>query len=98
MARQVARRAKAVHMCGTSITIKIKYSDFKQITRSTTLSNATCNGKEIGDVAVKLAEKCDIGSRPVRLVGVGISSLRDASEKFPVQLEFSFMPAVKFLH
>ena len=60
---------------GRTITLKVKYSDFIQITRSTTLPNFTDDGPEIYSTVCGLLKKTEVGKRPVRLLGISLSQL-----------------------
>jgi DNA polymerase-4 len=60
---------------GKTVTLKVKFSDFVQVTRSATLAGSTDNGHEIYSTACHLLEKTDAGPRPVRLLGVSVSQL-----------------------
>jgi DNA polymerase-4 len=72
---------KAEGKKGKTVVLKIKYFDFKQITRSKTLAAYPQNASEIFETAVQLLlEKTEAGRRPVRLIGLGISGLPTASE------------------
>ena len=64
-----ARRHKAQ---GRTITLKVKFSDFKQITRSRTLPTATASTRLIYETAAALLDKLEL-PRPVRLIGVSLS-------------------------
>jgi DNA polymerase-4 len=75
LSNRVARRLRLKGVTGKTITLKVKYSDFVQITRSKTLPNATDDGQEIYAVVVSLLEKTGVGKRPVRLLGVSLSQL-----------------------
>ena len=57
------------------MTLKVKYHDFKQITRSLTLPAATCDEGEIYATIKTLLNKTEAGRVPVRLVGVSVSGL-----------------------
>jgi len=57
-----------------SITLKIKYADFTQITRSSTQAEPITNDLVIRDVLPKLLAQTEAGKRPVRLIGISISS------------------------
>ncbi len=63
------RRNKAQ---GRTVTLKIKFSDFQQLTRSRTLPAPTDSTRIIYETAVALLEHLGI-KRPVRLIGVGLS-------------------------
>ncbi|MBW2615807.1 MAG: DNA polymerase IV [Deltaproteobacteria bacterium] len=75
LANKVARRMRQKEITGRNITLKVKYSDFVQITRSATLPKPTDDGPEIYSIACSLLEKTDAGRRPVRLLGISLSKL-----------------------
>ncbi|MFC1825663.1 DNA polymerase IV, partial [Thermodesulfobacteriota bacterium] len=75
LANRVARRMRAHGVSGQTITLKVKYSDFVQITRSQTLPESTDDGTEIYQTVCRLLEKTSAGKRPVRLLGVSVSQL-----------------------
>ncbi len=75
LADKVARRMRREGVAGRTITLKVKYSDFAQITRSITLPRSTDDGPEIYSTACRLLEKTQVGRRPVRLLGVSLSQL-----------------------
>jgi DNA polymerase-4 len=75
----VARRLRCKGVSGRTITLKVKYSDFVQVTRSATLSALTSDGHTIFSAACELMEKTDVGRKPVRLLGVSVSQLSQAS-------------------
>lgn len=65
-------------LTGRTIVLKIKYHDFQQITRSQTLSTSVKGPEDLYRVACRLlAEKTEAGSRPVRLLGLGVSGLKE---------------------
>jgi DNA polymerase-4 len=60
---------------GKTVTLKIKYHDFEQVTRSISLEQPVFEKEEIMKWAVKLLEKTEAGNRPIRLAGITISHL-----------------------
>ena len=62
-----------------TITIKVRYSDFKTVTRSRTLAAPTADPEVVRLAARDLLDRTDAGSRPVRLLGVGCSNLSSAA-------------------
>jgi DNA polymerase IV len=60
-----------------TITIKIKYFDFAQITRSRTLAKKITAAIPSKDLLTELLKNTDVGSRNVRLLGVTLSSFED---------------------
>jgi len=69
----VGRRARAKGLMGTTVTLKLKRADFKQMTRSVTIEEPTNSSNEIYEQTVKLLER--VKSTKFRLVGVGLSNL-----------------------
>ncbi len=62
---------------GRTVTLKVKFSDFKQITRSKTLKTPTNNTERIFRTACQLLQALDL-TKPVRLIGVGVSNFDTA--------------------
>ena len=75
LSNKVARRMRHKRLKGKTITLKVKYSDFVQIARSTTLSKSTDDGSEIYSVGCRLLENTEIMKKPIRLLGVSLSQL-----------------------
>jgi DNA polymerase-4 len=75
MARENAGWLERHHLTARTITIKVRYADFKTVTRSHTLSLPTSDSDVIASWAVELATRTDAGRRPVRLLGVRVQGL-----------------------
>ena len=85
LAGDVARELKKMGRPGRTITLKLRYKDFKTITRSKTLDRFTDDVKVITRTAsTLLMENTEAGSIPARLIGISVSSLRNDNE--PEQL------------
>ena len=69
---RVARRLREAGLRGRTVTLKIKYADFEQITRRATLDAATDDWAEIYRAIREDLSRADL-SRAVRLTGVGVS-------------------------
>lgn len=81
-AEQVAARCRKHGLSARTITVKIRYGDFKTITRSTTLTSATNLTDEIWPAARKLfMDWATTGFKAVRLIGVTASGLSKAAEQ-----------------
>ncbi|HEY9906829.1 MAG TPA: hypothetical protein V6D18_04385, partial [Thermosynechococcaceae cyanobacterium] len=76
---------------GQTLTLKVKYADFQQVTRSRTFSEQIQHLETIVAVAQELLVTTDAGERKVRLLGLTIShlSLKDAP---CIQLQIPFAP------
>ncbi len=75
LAEQVGRRMRRKKMTGKTVSLKVKYHDFKQISRARTLAGFTDDGLEIYGAACDLLRKTEVGKRPVRLLGISLSQL-----------------------
>jgi DNA polymerase-4 len=75
MARENARWLSRSGLAARTVTIKVRYGDFKTVTRSHTLSVATDDPDVIASWAVELLTRTEAGSRPVRLLGVRVQGL-----------------------
>jgi len=71
---RVARRLREAGRLGRTVTLKLKYADFTQVTRSTTLEVPTDDAGAIYRAAREDLGRADL-SRPVRLTGVSVSGL-----------------------
>ncbi len=71
---RVGRRLRRQGRLGRTVTVKIKYSDFEQVTRSVSLERPTQLGRAIYREASKLLRAKRL-VRKVRLIGVGVSGL-----------------------
>ena len=59
-----------------TVTLKVKYSDFQLVTRSKTCAECLTKEQEVLDCLPELVRKTELGNRPIRLVGVSLSSLQ----------------------
>jgi DNA polymerase-4 len=72
----VAKRLRRYQLQGKTITLKVKYHDFRQITRSTTIKQHIADSKRIYKEVIRLLQKTDAGEKPLRLLGISVSGLR----------------------
>ena len=90
IAEELERRMKKTDTKGKTITLKIKYSDFTQQTRSKTMPHFMQAKKEFFPVVSELLYQQEI-TNSVRLLGLSFGNL-DTEEVLPfwVQLKFDF--------
>src|SRR5215218_1351016 len=81
---RVGRRLREAGLAGRTVTLKLRFDDFRTITRGRTLAVATDTDTELHAVAGDLLARLQLGRSPVRLVGVTVSNLQRAGA--PVQL------------
>jgi DNA polymerase-4 len=95
IAKEVSKRLQALQIAGKTITLKIKYSDFKLQTRSKTLAYYMSSNDVILEHSKDLLFQERL-QNSVRLVGISISNLNShvktqvLSEDILVQLKFDF--------
>ena len=71
---ELLRRLQKSGFEGHTLTLKVKFGDFQQITRSVTASEALLTKEQILPLAKQLVRSVDISrEHPVRLLGLGIS-------------------------
>ncbi len=77
LAAGVGTRLRRNHLTGTTVKIKVRWADFTTLTRQVTLEHATDQDKEIYHTALSLFYKTWQPGQPVRLLGVGVSGLKE---------------------
>ena len=82
MATRVVAWLTRREMSARTVTIKVRYDDFTTITRSHT-APPTRNESDLMSRAVRLLEKTDAGTRPVRLLGVSVHNFCGEGEEEP---------------
>src|SRR2546428_5307187 len=86
LARRVAERLRRRHLKGRTIVLELTYRNFQHVSRRTTLDESTSDEGTIANEAVKLLTRSDAGTRPVRLVGVGVAGFGADTSDAPPQL------------
>ncbi len=77
LAERTAKRMKAQNFAGRVVTLKLKTSDFKTVTRRVTLERPSNLARTAFDAARPLL-KASLGGRSYRLIGIGYSALEPA--------------------
>jgi len=72
---KVGKRARDHGLVGRTVTIKVKYRDFVQVTRSLTLPEPVADDKSLYQTGCLLLAKTEIGLRPIRLLGITLANL-----------------------
>jgi DNA polymerase-4 len=75
LSAQVGKRLRKSNLAGTTVKLKIRWSDFTTLTRQTTLPTPTDVDNEIIKTALDLMKKVRSPGKAVRLIGVGVSGL-----------------------
>jgi DNA polymerase IV len=79
LSRKVAARMRTAGLVGRTVVLKLRFSDFTTITRSRTLRESTNLTHEIYDTALALFTALGLQRARLRLVGVRVQGLVDAT-------------------
>jgi DNA polymerase-4 len=88
MAEEVADALVARQLACHTLTVKVKYANFEQVTRARTVDNPLQAVEEMRLLLPELLSRTEAGRRKVRLLGVTASSLEDAADPAQLDLEF----------
>ena len=72
---KVGKRARRYGLAGRTVTVKVKYRDFVQVTRSLTLPEPVADDKSLYRTGCLLLAKTEITLRPIRLLGISLANL-----------------------
>lgn len=87
LAEKVWRHVSRHELRGRTVTLKVKFSDFHQITRARTLSHMVGAEAELLSHAVELAETVLPDPRGTRLLGITLSGFDQAAPQDDAQLD-----------
>ncbi len=90
IAENLIERCKKAGNYGRTITLKVKYSDFKQITRSKTVINKIKDIETVMNLTDELFCEVDFSYNPVRLIGLSVTQLYNSKKEEAFQLSFEF--------
>jgi len=83
LCQKISERMKKAELAGRTVTLKLKTTGFRNITRSRQLPHPTQSAEELFNCSVDLLEPlCD--GRSYRLIGTGFSMLQDSNQVDPV--------------
>jgi len=74
---RVVRRLTAHKLAARIVVVKIKYADFKLVSRRMTVAEPICDTPSIFAVVRELTQRVEIDGRRVRLTGVSLGGLED---------------------
>ena len=73
------------------MTVKIKYADFRQVTRSQTLPAIIMSQESLRNVSIGLVRKVLPSANGIRLLGVTLSSFESADRSASEQLDLGLV-------
>lgn len=86
LAVRVTALLKQKELLASTITLKVKYNDFTQITRSVSFAQGLYQESDILGALSDLMTKTELGKRPCRLLGVSVSKLSSRQTEIMQQL------------
>ncbi len=75
LAEDVGRRLRKIGLGGRVITLKLRFKNFKTITRRKTLAEKTCWGTDIFKAGKEILREQDLKGSYIRLIGISVSGL-----------------------
>ena len=88
MADELADRLEGESLLARTVAIKLRFNDFRTITRAVTLVSPTDEASEIASAAAALMRRAWANGRPLRLLGVRVSNFSEPDA--PRQLVFPY--------
>lgn len=86
IAQTLQRRLERYQVGGRTLTLKVKFGDYQQITRSKTVIASIREANKIFIVAKELFGAIDLENRSIRLLGISLSNLDHVIEPIAIQL------------
>lgn len=80
---ELLQRLQRSHFQGHTLTLKVRFNDFAQITRSVTSSDLLLTKEQILPLSKELMQKVVQDQRPIRLLGLSISNPTPSAEEVP---------------
>ena len=80
-ATDIATRLKHRRLEAHTVSVKVRYGDFTTLTRQITVEEPLTESQEIYRLSCFLLGRDRLVSRPLRLLGLGVSSLREPAEE-----------------
>lgn len=81
IAETVEKRLQNKALKGRTVTLKIKFNDFTQITRNHSFSGPVSDYEQIIQAVKELLFKVDMDGKPVRLLGISLSNFGQSEAK-----------------
>ncbi len=86
LTEQVASRLRHAELMGRTVQLKLRFADFKTLSRSMTLEKPTQTTEVLWRTVLNLFEQCRL-TQAVRLLGMGVSNLTHENERVQEQAE-----------
>ncbi len=81
IAEQISELLKKREIMAKTLTLKVKYNDFTQITRAHSCNHLIQESDQLMQLVPELIKKTELGKRPCRLLGLSVSNLNNQNEE-----------------
>ncbi|MGL5562941.1 MAG: DNA polymerase IV [Tannerellaceae bacterium] len=88
--QDLCERVRRKSFAGKTLTLKVKFGDFKQITRSRTVAEDIHTLEQIKELSEGLLSGVDLTGKKVRLMGISINNNARPKPEEPLQLRIEF--------
>ncbi len=86
LAEKVVQKLRSKKLDGRTLTLKVKYSNFEQVTRSISVTHSLADVSKMKQHLVVLLARTEAGGRPVRLLGLTVSGFTEKDVNLQRQL------------
>ena len=76
LSEQVSINLSKDYIFGNTIKLKLRFHDFKTITRQSSSESPINASEDISEIAINLAKPEIVGNRKIRMIGVGVSNIK----------------------
>lgn len=89
-AQEIAGKLTRHRLAAATVQVKVRYGDFTTLTRQTSVEEPVQEAREIYRLGCWLLARERLVHRPLRLIGLGVSGLREADlRQIPLGLQFA---------
>jgi len=85
--RELAEKLAKERLAARTVQVKVRYSDFKTLTRQTSVEDPVERAEDIYAIACAILRRERLVDRPLRLLGLGITGLGPRSAQLSLPLE-----------
>jgi DNA polymerase-4 len=87
ISRTVWDRLQAKSLCGRTVNLKVKYQDFRIVTRARSVPRAVGSQAELLELGIGLLRGLLPADKGIRLLGIGLSNLSESAGAGAVERE-----------
>jgi DNA polymerase-4 len=89
--KRVFAQMEEMDVTAKTVTLKIRFGDFKTLTRSRTIGKPIDSYTTLQKISRMLINEASIDGKGIRLLGLGVSNLQESNSNEPKQIELDLM-------